>query len=277
MVALIVPIFNSPAETRRCLAALADSLDAVDEAQVIVIDDASPDPAISQIIDQAPQSWVRVRNQRNIGFVGSANLGMALAGRSDVVLVNSDTQVTPGWLQAMLECADSNPRIASVTPLTNNGEIASIPDFCRANPWPEHPELWARACRAGQCYQYPPVPTGVGFCMYLRRACLDQIGGFDEQTFGRGYGEENDWCCRASAAGWIHVLCDAAFVAHQGGASFGPLGLKPDERAMKALLARHPDYLDRVQQFIAADPMAARREQICARYQELLRNQPSAA
>ncbi len=271
MVALVVPIFNGVPETRRCLSALAHSL--VDsDARVILIDDASTDPAIGTLLDAMPDGWVQVRNQRNVGFVGSANLGIALAGRSDVILLNSDTQVTSGWLQAVTDCAASDQRIASITPLTNNGEIASIPEFCRPNPWPEQPELWARACRETPGYEYPSVPTAVGFCMFMRRACIDQIGAFDEQTFGRGYGEENDWCCRASDTGWIHVLCDSAYVAHQGGASFGPLGLKPGGRAMQALLARHPDYLDQVQRFIAADPMAQRRQRISQRYQELLQD-----
>ena len=187
---------------------------------------------------------------------------MSLAGRADVVLLNSDTCVTSGWLDALLECAATDPLIASITPLTNHGEIASIPEFCRPNPWPEDPERWALACRQSGSPVYPEVPTGVGFCMYLRRACLDAIGAFDEIAFGRGYGEENDWCCRASAHGWRHVLCDSAFVAHQGGASFGPLGLKPGGTAMTTLLERYPDYLDQVGAFIAADPMAERRRSI---------------
>ncbi len=265
MIALIVPVFNAPAETRRCLLALHQSLASI-EASVIVIDDASTDPAIADVLSELPERWVRVRNELNLGFVATANLGMALAGGADVVLLNSDTEVTPGWLQALTRCAASDPQIASITPLTNNGEIASIPAFCRANPWPDDPQAWARACAESGSPQYPDVPTGVGFCMFMRRACLDAIGAFDEQAFGRGYGEENDWCLRASAAGWRHVLCDDAFVAHQGNASFGPLGLGPGGQAMTTLLARYPDYLSRVSAFIEADPMAARRAAIVTRY-----------
>ncbi len=277
MTAIIVPVHDALEQVRRCLAALARTVHPGDDATVIVIDDASPDPAVGEVLAGLPEDWVRVRNRENIGFVGTANLGMALAGRADVILLNSDTEVTSGWLQALLECAASDASIASATPLTNHGEIASIPEFCRGNPWPEQPEHWARACRESGPYAYTPVPTTVGFCMFMRRACIDQIGGFDEVAFGRGYGEENDWCCRASAAGWIHVLCDSAYVAHEGGASFGPLGLRPDARAMDALLARHPDYLERVQRFIHADPMAERRARICARYRELVQDRPCPA
>jgi GT2 family glycosyltransferase len=267
MTAVIVPVHNALNETGRCLQALRAHVD--EGTAVIVIDDASTESGIDALMDGLPPAWVPVRNEHNLGFVGTVNLGMALAAGEDVVLLNSDTRVSAGWLDAIEACAASDPGIASITPLTNNGEIASIPEFCQPNPWPEDPDRWARACRESGPPQYPEVPTGVGFCMFLRRACLDTIGLFDEQAFGRGYGEENDWCMRAIKAGWRHVLCDHAFVAHQGNASFGPLGLGPGGEAMETLLARHPDYLERVQAFIQADPMAERREAIVRRYQEL--------
>lgn len=257
-----MPVFNAPEQTRRCLGALEATV--ADDQAVVVIDDASDDPAVDAIMNSLPNHWTVVRNHSNLGFVGTANLALTLAGEYDVILVNADTQVTSGWLEAIHRCRDSAPDIATITPLSNNGEIASIPAFCQANPWPGDPERWARACRESGPPEYPEVPTAVGFCMFMRRRCIDQIGLFDEEAFGRGYGEENDWCMRASSAGWKHVLCDDAFVAHEGGASFGPLGLKPGGRAMETLLARHPDYLQQVSDFINADPMARRRKQIMA-------------
>jgi len=266
--AVVVPVFNAPSETERCLAALARTV--TKRTPVVIIDDASDDPDIERLLQRQPDHWYRVYNETNLGFVATANLGMALAGAADVVLLNADTEVTDGWLESLERCAASDATIASITPLTNNGEIASIPEFCRANPWPDDAERWARACRESGPPIYPEVPTGVGFCMYLRRACLDRIGEFDEQAFGRGYGEENDWCMRALEAGWRHVLCDDAFVAHQGGASFGPLGLAPGGEAMETLLKRYPDYMERVSAFIEADPMAKRRVEI-VRCHEALR------
>jgi GT2 family glycosyltransferase len=267
MTVVVVPVYNAVEQTRRCLVALEHHTDR--DQPVIVIDDASTDPQIAGLLADLPRTWTRVDNRRNLGFVATANLGLTLAADHDVVLLNADTLVTPGWLEAIEACAEQDPRIASVTPLTNNGEIASIPEFCRANPWPEDPDRWAVACRSSGPALCPEVPTAVGFCMFMRRRCLDEIGLFDEAAFGRGYGEENDWCMRALHAGWRHVLCDTAFVAHEGGASFGPLGVGPGGQAMETLLERYPDYLERVQAFIEADPMAERREAIVARYREL--------
>jgi len=95
--------------------------------------------------------------------------------------------------------------------------------------------------------------------MAISRAAIRRVGLFDAATFGRGYGEENDFSLRAEAAGMRNVLCDDAFVVHIGGQSFGPTGLKPDAGAMERLLGKHPDYLERVSAWIAADPLAARR------------------
>ena len=260
LTAIVVPVFNAATQTRRCLDALQATVSS--RHTVIVINDASTDPEISALMRQLPEAWVQINNCRNLGFVGAANLGLSLSSPANVVLLNSDTQVTTGWLEAIVKCAQSDCHIASITPLSNNAEIASIPHFCQANPWPSDPESWARACRDSGPPVYTDVPTGVGFCMWINRACLDAIGAFDESAFGRGYGEENDWCMRAIQAGWRNVLCDHAYVAHSGSASFGPLGLKPGGHAMRTLLKRHPDYMKKVQSFIHRDPLCQRRKAI---------------
>ena len=57
--------------------------------------------------------------------------------------------------------------------------------------------------------------------MYIRRAALADVGAFDAEAFGRGYGEENDFCLRAGARGWRHLLACDTFVYHEGSVSFG--------------------------------------------------------
>ena len=183
---------------------------------------------------------------------------------ADVLLLNADTEVTPGWLPRM-RAPLADPRVATVTPFSNNAEICSWPEFCRAHPVPNDPEVIAAAF-AGEPPEWIDLPTAVGFCMLIRRATLDAIGDFDQATFGRGYGEENDFCLRAAGHGWRNVIATDAYVVHAGGGSFAPLGLKPGGDNLQRLLARYPGYNAQVAAFIAADPLAPIRARVAARY-----------
>ena len=96
--------------------------------------------------------------------------------------------------------------------------------------------------------------------MALNDRALKKIGGFDEKTFGRGYGEENDWCLRAEKAGFYHVLVPWLFVAHHHGASFGPERDRLAEEGVKRVERKHPGYLRRIHEFVARDPIKEIRE-----------------
>jgi GT2 family glycosyltransferase len=260
---VIVPVHNAPDELDGCLASLAATIPR--DAEVIVIDDASQDAMVTKVLadwqQKTANSWQFLFQQQNLGFVATVNRGMEMTG-GDVVLLNSDTEVTTGWLEGLQRCLASDSSIATATPWTNNGEIASLPEFCQANPAPADPQAVAAVIAATGSACYPDMPTAVGFCMAISRQALSQLGRFDAETFGMGYGEENDFSMRAQLAGMRNVLCDDVYVVHLGGRSFGPLGLKPDEGSMQKLLALHPSYLERVQEFIASDPLAQRRQEL---------------
>jgi glycosyltransferase involved in cell wall biosynthesis len=233
---------------------------------VVVVDDCSPEPALSSWLDAQAEAGriTLLRNPRNLGFVGSVNRGMALHADRDIVLLNSDTEVANDWLDRVAACAEAAVDIATVTPFSNNATICSYPfdgwtgDVPGTLGLAALDRLFARV-HAGVSVD---LPTAVGFCMYIRRASLDQLGLFDEERFGRGYGEENDFSLRAAKAGWRNVLCADVFVYHRGGVSFGQERIDLMKQAEQALLDAHPDYNGRVAGFIAADPLRGLRTAI---------------
>jgi GT2 family glycosyltransferase/glycosyltransferase involved in cell wall biosynthesis len=264
---IVVPVYNAPEDLRACVASVLADLRP--DVRLVLIDDASPDPAIAayfaELARLAHPQLVLLRNEVNLGFTGTANRGMQLSA-ANVVLLNSDTIVTRGWLDALLHCAATDPTIGTITPFSNNAEICSFPRFCEDNPWPlaRDAEPERAAIAAAAVPTYPDIPTGVGFCLFLRRAMLDAVGIFDT-AFGLGYGEENDLCVRAARAGWRNVLADNAFVVHTGGRSFVGQKAELGPRNTALLLERHPHYLDMVHAYIAADPLRPLREAAAAR------------
>lgn len=268
---IIVPVFKALDALQRLIEALDRTL--APAQPVLFCDDASPDDEVRQLLEQLP-TRVRfdaqvVRRESNLGFVGNVNRALDETAGADVVLLNSDTVPASGWLQRLRACLDSDPRIATATPWSNNAEICSLPHLCRPGPIPDDLDRWAHACKEACPGEYPALPTGVGFAMAIRREVLDRIGGFDAATFGRGYGEENDFCLRAEGHGYRNVLCADAFVAHEGGASFGPEGLAPGGGNLARLLARYPDYNRRIAQFIMDDPLRPLRARVLQRYATL--------
>ena len=157
---------------------------------------------------------------------------------------------------SLLAAAYGDQRVATVTPFSNNATICSYPQFCKDNELPAGYDtarldaLFARA-NAGQAVD---VPTGVGFCMYIRRAALQAVGLFDEEHFGKGYGEENDFCIRAAQAGWRNLHALDTFVRHFGGVSFGEAKSPRERAAMQTLRRLHPRYEGDVLRFVQADP-----------------------
>jgi len=105
----------------------------------------------------------------------------------------------------------------------------------------------------------PDGPTGVGFCMALNPHYLSLIPALDT-TFGRGYGEEVDWCRKAIALGGRHVYQPRLFIEHRGAASFGADQKQALIRQSSAIIARrYPDFDGHVQDFLADDPLRSAR------------------
>ncbi|MFM8415036.1 MAG: glycosyltransferase [Planctomycetota bacterium] len=259
-VAIVIPVYRGCEETKRCLESVLAHRGRV-PVEVLVVDDCSPEPEIRGWLDglAARGEITLLRNDFNRGFVASVNRGMREAGARDVVLLNSDTEVPANWLERLVGHAYAGERIGSVTPFSNNATICSWPAL-PGGALPAGVSLAAidTACHAANRGRQVEVPTAVGFCMYIRRDCLDAVGPFDEAAFGRGYGEENDFCMRAQAAGWKHVLACDTFVYHVGETSFGK-DSPHRSAAWEVLTRRHPGYPAAVARHVEADHAAPAR------------------
>ncbi|RQD92184.1 methyltransferase domain-containing protein, partial [Methanosalsum natronophilum] len=254
---IIIPVYNAYNDLLRCLYSIVVHQN---NYRIILINDCSTDERIGDLFQKLNSlqsgKLTLLENKENLGFVKTVNIGMKHS-INDVILLNSDTIVTRGWAEKMLRCAYSNPLIGTVTPFTNNGTICSVPNFCTENDIPAGFTIdnFARYIEEVSLQHYPTIPTAVGFCMYIKRDVLDKIGYFDEESFGKGYGEENDFCMRAKNKGYIHALCDDTFVFHKGEASFSEQKNELIHKNLATLTVKYPEYLPIVHSFINLNPL----------------------
>ena len=262
MIDVIIPVYRGLLQTQRCIDSVLRAQQAT-PFEVVAIDDASPDPEISRHLRAlAGQGRITLlANESNLGFVHSVNRGMALHPERDVVLLNSDTEVANDWLDRLRCCACGPPDVGTVTPFSNNATICSYPfeGWTKGVPGTLGLAALDRLFAMANAGRAVDLPTAVGFCMYIRRACLDRVGLFDASRFGRGYGEENDFCMRAAGAGWRSLLAGDVFVFHEGAVSFSDERAALTANAGKTLEDLYPDYVRRVRDFVARDEGSALR------------------
>jgi len=257
---IIIPVYNG----FELLAWLFKAVfqNTADPYRLIIIDDCSPDPRVwpfLQGVAARRENTILLRNSVNKGFAASVNIAFQHT-RNHFVLLNTDVEVPPGWLERLMRPIVKSKDVASTTPFTNSGTICGFPQFLEDN------EIFD-GLRVDEIDRFfslvkddevrVTLPTGVGFCMGMNRNVVERIGLFDEEAFGRGYGEENDWSMRACSKGYRNIMVPNLFVYHKHGASFGAEEKgRLQERNLEVLVRRHPGYPGLVQRFIEDDPVA---------------------
>ena len=257
LVDVIIPVYGGAQETLRCLWSVLTA-PVKTPHEVIVINDAGPVPELNAMLRSLAgrDLFTLEQHRMNQGFVKTVNQGLRLHRERDVVILNSDTEVYNDWLDRLLKHAVEHPRLATVTPLSNNATICSYPETLSDNRLglevaSAEIDRLAAEVNPGK---HVVTPTGVGFCMYLRREALRDVGLLDERHFGRGYGEENDFCQRAIRRGWSNALACDVFVRHVGSVSFKGEAAERTAKAIKTLVKLHPHYEQDVARHIAEDP-----------------------
>ena len=248
---VVIPVYNAFHDVLACVESVFRHTSSL--VPVLIVDDAGGDSRAFGLVrtasEQIDRTVLILHHAINSGFVGSCNDAFEAAGSRDVVLVNSDVIVGPGWLEGLSDAAYSSNVIATASSLTNHGTLLSVPQIHR--PVPQLPgnhtpdsaaevvAQWSRRAR-------PTIPTAVGHCVYIKRKALDLVGGFDT-AFGRGYGEEVDFSQRCVAMGMRHVCADDVFTFHRGGGSFGSELTSQQADNEKIVQGRHPWYPSWVQ------------------------------
>lgn len=175
--------------------------------EIIVVDNASSDDSVIQIQTRFPQVCL-LRQDKNLGFSQGNNLGLAAAQGSYLLLLNPDTEIYPGALEAVIDCMAARKQIGVAGPTLWNPDGSLQPS---SSPLPT---LWIEFLRQTMLFRFFPTAamraayqnqsqqvtnlTGAALC--IKRACFSQIGPLDPQIFM--FYEDTDWCKRAGDAGW---------------------------------------------------------------------------
>ncbi|HKQ08476.1 MAG TPA: glycosyltransferase, partial [Blastocatellia bacterium] len=243
---IIVCVHNALDDVKHCL----DSLVRYTRLpySLILVDDGSDEETRGYLSHFATyQGAALIRNEEARGYTYAANQGLRQSRADYAILLNSDTQVTPDWLDRMVACGESDPRIGLIGPLSNTASWQSVPEIFDGSDWAKNelPEDLTVADMGQTVAQssarlYPRLPFLNGFCLMIKKKLIDEIGYFDEETFGEGYGEENDYSLRAAKAGWQLAVADDVYIYHSQSRSYSNERRKElVARSDKALVAKH--------------------------------------
>ena len=252
-ISIIIPIYNAYDDLIKCLESIFKYTQG--NYELILINDNSSDYRIEHLLNEynKKNNVKIIKNEFNKGFVENVNIGLKIS-QNDVILLNSDTIVTPKWLQKLIFCAYSKKDIGTVTPVANNSGAFSVPVTGINNVIPVELGIngMANIIEKSSKRVFMEVPTGNGFCMYIKRDVINEVGLFDVENFGKGYCEENDYCMRAIQKGWCNVIDDSTYIFHKGSASFSDEKEQLIKKHRKILDMKHPTYTNRVQNFLSS-------------------------
>lgn len=228
---VIVCVHNALDDVSLCLESLKKHWSHNSSHRLILIDDGSGGETAAYLREFSTlNSWCLLeRSEVGRGYTRAANAGLRMSTGEMVVLLNSDTIVTASWLLKLHNTLFSIQEMGIVGPLSNAASHQSIPDHASKsnqtaiNDLPEgmSPEVMNQFCEEFVKFKYRPlVPLIHGFCFAIKRSVIDTIGYFDEDAFPNGYGEENDYCLRASNQGFLMAIAIDTYIYHAKSKSY---------------------------------------------------------
>lgn len=270
---IVVCVHNAFLDVRRCLKSLLEYTKV--PYRLIIVNDGSESRTSGYLKEFAllHQHVTLLESAEATGYTRAANRGLKASRANLIVLLNSDTIVTESWFEGLKECFESSEHIGIVGPLSNAASYQSVPErFSQAGDWEinQLPPGWniekmARLVAAVSRRRFPRVPFVNGFCFAIRRSVIEAIGYLDEETFPRGYGEENDYCLRAAEVGFELAIADHVYVHHAMSKSYSHetrLELSKDARAAIEAKHDHDQIRRKVEELRAQPDLEAARQKI---------------
>jgi GT2 family glycosyltransferase len=246
---VMVCVHDALEEVRECLTSLLAKTDR--PFHLIAVNDGSDEPTsefLQAFADRHPLVTLIHREQPPHGYTLAANSGIEASQGDYVVLLNSDTIVTPGWLGRLVACGEEHGEVGILGPLSNAATHQSVPEVKdEMGAWSTNPlPTWMTAdgvaaiAAAGAGRAAPTLPFLNGFCYAIKRAVIEAVGLLDEERFAEGYCEENDYSLRARDAGFALAVVEDAYVGHAKSRSYGAEGrAELAGRHYEAFLEKH--------------------------------------
>jgi GT2 family glycosyltransferase len=224
---IIVCVHNALNDVKRCLSSLIRHTGP--PYSLILVDDGSGAETRDYLAAFShAQGALLLRNEAPTGYTRAANQGMKASTAPWLLLLNSDTVIgTKDWLDRMILCAVNDKDTGIVSALSNTASWQSVPEVFHGDDWAENGlpgditlEQLATAIARDSAGIYPKVPFLNGFCLLVKKECIQSTGYFDEEAFPDGYGEENDFCIRAAKLGWKLAIADDVYIWHSQSKSY---------------------------------------------------------
>ncbi|AKL95226.1 glycosyl transferase family 2 [Clostridium aceticum] len=222
-ISIIICIHNALEDVKECLSSLYAKKTI--NFDLIIVDDGSNKETkkfLSQFIKNKPVRLITHKESK--GYTVSANEGLKAATGEFLLLLNSDTIVTKGWLEKLIECITTTPKTGIVGPLSNSAGWQTVPDMkdWLTNKLPKGIDLetMSSIVQSVSLKKFPKVPLVNGFCFMIKREVIHKIGYLDEARFPIGYGEEDDYCIRAGTVGYELRIADHCYIYHKKSKSF---------------------------------------------------------
>ncbi len=207
---IIIPVWNQLDHTRTCIDKIIENTPY--PYRLILIDngsDLATRDYLKAVAAGRGTDVILIRNEENLGFVKAVNQGLKASNGSYVCVMNNDTIPTPGWLENLVEFAESHEDVGLMNPLCDGPSEIPIDEYARSLA-----KNKTRYMEVNQCF---------GFCMLIKREVIDKIGYLDE-SFGMGCYDDTDYSMRAGRAGYRCVCVHSSYVHHVHGISFKALG-----------------------------------------------------